>query len=180
MELLREEKQISQQIYTYYINHPLEDNQATWYKKFPCEYLYKRWFINLGKETWKQVIRIIVVWKTRQNIFKKKWLDFLAFKHSSTWARLFSSFKTYLQFLNQFSIIPPIIKSYSNSWFKTGFWNVFTWKSQIISNILDIKRICRFDAFVEICRISRLKIGFLCRTSWRTSRVWTPWTHHSL
>ena len=27
-ELLREELQLSQQIYTYYINHPLEKNQA--------------------------------------------------------------------------------------------------------------------------------------------------------
>jgi len=33
-ELLREELQLSQQIYTYYINHPLEKNQAIWSKSF--------------------------------------------------------------------------------------------------------------------------------------------------
>ena len=31
---LREELQLSQQIYTYYINHLLEENQATWCKSF--------------------------------------------------------------------------------------------------------------------------------------------------
>ena len=32
---------ITPNLYILY-NHPLEDNQATWCKKFPCEYLYKR------------------------------------------------------------------------------------------------------------------------------------------